>query len=340
MRLISALALNKAPKPSLTRDEQGDVVVYTGRGKDVGSSTTIYCPLYRTEKTVNPQTLAKKLDKLGGSDEIGAEELEFVENREPMEAIMVCLDTSSSMQDAAGFTDELPDPDDDDHPRRRNVEDEETWDDVEMKDETKMVEKDKILLTSALAKLRKHPNLKDLQQISQVLSGDTVLLELCRMEKEFDSEFSRIVTRHRSKFLPILLNEEKKVESKDSKNTQDDKKDTQDMTADQLLDMKFDEEPESFICPISRSLMVDPVVAPDGFTYERKTIERWFKDHVSSPMTGVQLASKKLVPNNNLKSQMSEWKTKKEANEKKQKEQEEEAKKKIKITITIAITII
>ena len=30
--------------------------------------------------------------------------------------------------------------------------------------------------------------------------------------------------------------------------------------------------PKSFICPISQEMMVDPVVASDGFSYERRLI--------------------------------------------------------------------
>ena len=42
-------------------------------------------------------------------------------------------------------------------------------------------------------------------------------------------------------------------------------------------------------CPISHEIMVDPVVAADGHTYEREALARWFHGFVSlpnSPMTG------------------------------------------------------
>lgn len=32
------------------------------------------------------------------------------------------------------------------------------------------------------------------------------------------------------------------------------------------------EVPKHFICPISQDLMIDPVVAADGFTYENRQI--------------------------------------------------------------------
>ena len=48
---------------------------------------------------------------------------------------------------------------------------------------------------------------------------------------------------------------------------------------------------------ISGSLLVDPVIAEDGHTYERKPIERYLETHASSPRTGERLAHKYLTPN-------------------------------------------
>jgi hypothetical protein len=54
-------------------------------------------------------------------------------------------------------------------------------------------------------------------------------------------------------------------------------------------------------CPISLEIMHDPVIAMDGFTYEREAIERWFQTSASSPLTNEKLESKLLVPNRRLK---------------------------------------
>ena len=35
------------------------------------------------------------------------------------------------------------------------------------------------------------------------------------------------------------------------------------------------EVPKAYICPISGDIMKDPVVDPEGNTYERKEIEEW-----------------------------------------------------------------
>jgi hypothetical protein len=59
-------------------------------------------------------------------------------------------------------------------------------------------------------------------------------------------------------------------------------------------------------CPLSLSIMRDPVVTADGQSYERKHIEQWFgkcrdaKEPVTSPLRA-PLASDALVPNNLLK---------------------------------------
>lgn len=76
----------------------------------------------------------------------------------------------------------------------------------------------------------------------------------------------------------------------------------------------------------------DPVVASDGFTYvsvpfyplithisftalltaqfcryERSDIEKWFREHNTSPTTGQVLMSTTLVPNHQMRSRVLEW---------------------------------
>lgn len=49
--------------------------------------------------------------------------------------------------------------------------------------------------------------------------------------------------------------------------------------------------------------MRDPVVASDGFTYERAAICRWLSaGKQTSPMTNLPLAAKNLYPNHVMKS--------------------------------------
>mmetsp|Transcript_12578 Transcript_12578/g.18999 ORF Transcript_12578/g.18999 Transcript_12578/m.18999 type:complete len:443 (-) Transcript_12578:295-1623(-) len=68
--------------------------------------------------------------------------------------------------------------------------------------------------------------------------------------------------------------------------------------------------PDEFLCPITQELMQDPVIAQDGHTYERTAIEAWLTTgNGTSPMTNQPLTSGTLLPNFNLKSQISSWKT-------------------------------
>ena len=60
-------------------------------------------------------------------------------------------------------------------------------------------------------------------------------------------------------------------------------------------------------CPISHEIMVDPVVAADGHTYEREALARWFHGFVSlptSPMTGKPMGTR-MVPNHAVKSMIA-----------------------------------
>ena len=65
--------------------------------------------------------------------------------------------------------------------------------------------------------------------------------------------------------------------------------------------------PSQYRCPISGNLMNDSVVAKDGFTYERKSIVRWFRIRRASPTTGDALASNALRPVAELKHEIKVW---------------------------------
>jgi len=60
------------------------------------------------------------------------------------------------------------------------------------------------------------------------------------------------------------------------------------------------EVPHHYYCPILQEIMTDPVKTVDGFTYERYAIETWFRQKLSSPLTGLPLSSDVLVDNTDL----------------------------------------
>ena len=65
--------------------------------------------------------------------------------------------------------------------------------------------------------------------------------------------------------------------------------------------------PHHFFCPILQDVMIDPVKTVDGMTYDRSAIKRWFSKSSTSPLTGLPLASKALVPHVTLRDQIQSF---------------------------------
>jgi len=54
-------------------------------------------------------------------------------------------------------------------------------------------------------------------------------------------------------------------------------------------------------CPITMEILHDPVLTPDGHTYERQAIEQWIRTHGTNPMTRQPLSLEQLSPNRIIK---------------------------------------
>jgi hypothetical protein len=69
--------------------------------------------------------------------------------------------------------------------------------------------------------------------------------------------------------------------------------------------------PFELTCPIDHVLMIkDPVVARDGYTYEREAVETWFgraEVPVRSPMTAEVLSDLDLMPNSHIRTLARDW---------------------------------
>lgn len=66
---------------------------------------------------------------------------------------------------------------------------------------------------------------------------------------------------------------------------------------------------QSFYCPITGDVMVDPVETTSGQTFERSAIEKWFAEgHKQCPLTFITLDTSILRPNKTLKQSIEEWK--------------------------------
>merc|ERR1719397_1787540 len=83
--------------------------------------------------------------------------------------------------------------------------------------------------------------------------------------------------------------------------------------------------PTQFLCPISKEIMKDPVIAAcDGNTYERENIENYLKQHNKSPVTGAVAAVSMVFPNNTVKKMIDEFMSANSHNMQDQNESEQE----------------
>jgi hypothetical protein len=68
--------------------------------------------------------------------------------------------------------------------------------------------------------------------------------------------------------------------------------------------------PARFLDPVTLAIMSDPVSTCDGRTFDRSTVEEWFKTQTTSPLTGAELATRVVVPNFALRESITGWRVK------------------------------
>jgi len=68
---------------------------------------------------------------------------------------------------------------------------------------------------------------------------------------------------------------------------------------------------EPLMCPITQRVMLNPVVAADGHTYEKEAIVRWLISKDKSPLTGEKLNDQSLRRNHNIRKLVSSFVEKK-----------------------------
>lgn len=57
---------------------------------------------------------------------------------------------------------------------------------------------------------------------------------------------------------------------------------------------------------VGQDIMLDPVVAADGNTYDRRAIEAWFQLNMTSPLTNEKVDGN-LIPNRVLQYEIRDW---------------------------------
>ena len=72
------------------------------------------------------------------------------------------------------------------------------------------------------------------------------------------------------------------------------------------VDHLMPERPTEHMCAISQEPMVNPVLAEDGFTYERSQIEEWLKNSLTSPKTREEMGTD-VRPNKDLGRLIRDW---------------------------------
>ena len=71
-----------------------------------------------------------------------------------------------------------------------------------------------------------------------------------------------------------------------------------------LRPLKLEEIPTDYVCPITKNVMGDPVMAFDGHCYERKAIENYLQSHQKSPVTGKDADFAIVFPNHRLRGEI------------------------------------
>ena len=70
----------------------------------------------------------------------------------------------------------------------------------------------------------------------------------------------------------------------------------------------YADAPDNLKCPLTYELMHDPVIAADGYTYERAAIEEHFaRCKVKSPLNNVMLQTPLVYPNLDKRNIINEW---------------------------------
>lgn len=70
------------------------------------------------------------------------------------------------------------------------------------------------------------------------------------------------------------------------------------------VDMDINDTPQTIFdvsCPITKEIFLDPVIACDGFTYEKSALVKWFKKSDISPITGEKMDNTIFIENKIIK---------------------------------------
>jgi STIP1 homology and U-box containing protein 1 len=78
-------------------------------------------------------------------------------------------------------------------------------------------------------------------------------------------------------------------------------------TTNDIHTKETEESIESFLCPISQEIMTDPVVTPEGISYDKKSILQWLSKNKICPLSKKPLKESDLIPNLALKNAIENY---------------------------------
>ena len=70
----------------------------------------------------------------------------------------------------------------------------------------------------------------------------------------------------------------------------------------------MEEVPQMYVCSLTHDIMTDPVMDPEGNTYEKTAILEWLSRTTTSPITRSPLNISQLIPNRALRDAIEEFK--------------------------------
>lgn len=276
--IFSSKVIVERKAPLLTFNKDGNIVVYVGKSKGSSLPVILYDPILNDEITVEISEL-NDIGEINPTDTL---------NYKVDECIIVCMDISKSMCKDSDF-----------------IEDIKAKKEYEIKAKQQFYEifnipylntprsEDIRELKNAIIWMITHPNFNNWKRTPNRYN---CIKSIICVEKEENKEINpEIMVRYTKLFVELLKNHKIKIGDETFYHK------IQEIEEDEIVSSISE-----YNCPIGMCIMRDPVVAEDGFTYERKYITKWLKDNSLSPMTGKKIG-KNIIENKTLKNLIVEF---------------------------------
>ena len=153
--------------------------------------------------------------------------------------------------------------------------------------------------------LMKYINIKKRNKLLKILNNQLGGSNPFMIDYDSDEEETKEDKRTKkndnssSGFNPFMTDYDSDEETKEDKRTKKIDDSTNESNEEKKQEL-IQELTKHLMCPITRTLMIDPVIASDGFTYERESIENWLRSNRTSPNTR-EFMRNNLIPNLALK---------------------------------------